>query len=55
MFEESKNARYSVFVGTIYYMCDYIYAEMVKIVEKSGKLCEKSVDMVKNVRYNGES
>ena len=37
-FEEGKNARYSVFVGTIYYIC----AEIVEIVEKC-KNCAKKV------------
>ena len=45
VFREGKNARYSVFLDAIYYICDYIYAEMAKTVEKCEKLCEKSVDI----------
>ena len=51
MFEEGKNARYSVFPCAIYYIC----SKMAKNVEKCEKLCEKSVDIVKIVRYNGGS
>ena len=51
MFAERQNARYSVFVGTVYYIC----VKMIRIVEKCEKLCEKSVDIGQIVRYNGGS
>lgn len=52
MFREDKNARYGVFIDTIY--CIYV-KNGEGCGKKSENLCEKSVDMVKNVRYNGES